>query len=259
MHEGIIVCSDRRLRATVDRLYNNGRRVIVSTPGADVTAVEATVRGLTARGVRRWAILPHTDTEDVTKGCGWAARLEVEVRAALEGARAPVRYIDKEQVREFAALGFTSRREIEDHNLEVQTAALRKVLEHSKAQVERGATLDTSTMITDDTLSHVLVVTVPSALKYSSLVSALNSGGGSPVGRHNTFYLQVGHFDEVVRGARLLVSTLAIKDVRLLRLGTADKATMNLWKDKLQSEPFMRGVSLTLVGPPGAGRPGPAS
>src|SRR5580692_5126815 len=36
VHEGIIVCSDRRLRPTLDRLYNNGRRVIVSTGGANV-------------------------------------------------------------------------------------------------------------------------------------------------------------------------------------------------------------------------------
>src|SRR5580704_9328300 len=56
-HEGIIVCSDRRLRPTLDRLYNNGRRVIVSTGGANVASVSDTVRDLTARGVKRWTVL----------------------------------------------------------------------------------------------------------------------------------------------------------------------------------------------------------
>ena len=48
VHEGIIVCCDRRLRPTLDRLYNNGRRVIVSTGGANVASVSDTVRELTA-------------------------------------------------------------------------------------------------------------------------------------------------------------------------------------------------------------------
>ena len=49
VHEGIIVCSDRRPRPTLDGLYNNGRRVIVSTGGANVASVSDTVRELTAR------------------------------------------------------------------------------------------------------------------------------------------------------------------------------------------------------------------
>ena len=58
--------------------------------------------------------------------------------------------------------------------------------------------LDTSTMFTDDVLPHVLVITGPSALKYSSMTAALNAKGGNRVGSYNTFYSQVSHFREAV-------------------------------------------------------------
>ena len=89
VHEGIIVCSDRRLRPTLDRLYNNGRRVIVSTGGANVASVSDTVRELTARGVRRWTVLAHTDTTDIAKGCRWVGQAAVEVQAKLAGTKLP--------------------------------------------------------------------------------------------------------------------------------------------------------------------------
>ena len=53
-------------------------------------------------------------------------------------------------------------------------------------------------MFTDDVLPHVLVITGPSALKYSSMTAALNAKGGNRVGSYNTFYSQVSHFQEAV-------------------------------------------------------------
>lgn len=194
-------------------------------------------------------MLAHTDTTDITKGCAWAARLEVEIDAALTGAQLPVRYIGEAQVRDFAERGYTGRRLIEDHNLEVQTSALGELLAHTRAHIERGTTLDTATMHTEGNLTDVLVITVPEVAKYSSLIGALNAHGGSSVGRYNTYYLQVGHLDEVLAGAKLLISSLNIKDVRLLVVDAADKATMSHWKERLEGTVFMRGVGLTLVGP----------
>jgi hypothetical protein len=245
VHEGIIVCSDRRLRPTLDRLYNNGRRVIVSTGGANVASVSETVRGLTARGVRRWMVLSHTDTTDVAKGCRWVGQAAVEVQATLAGTKLPQRYIDPAQVDRFIKRGYTTRELIEEHNLEFQTEALRALLSGTRAHVERGASLDTSTMFTDDVLPHVLVITGPSALKYSSMMTALNANGLSPVGSYNTFYSQVSHFQEAVVDARVFTGALHVKDVRLLYLSKSDRHHMARWKSGLESERFMKGISLT--------------
>ena len=245
VHEGIIVCSDRRRRPTVDRLYNNGRRVIVSTGGANVASVGETVRGLTARGIRRWMVLSHTDTTDLAKGCRWVGQAAVEVQARLAGTKLPQRYIDPAQVDRFIKRGYTTRELIEEHNLEFQTEALRALLSGTGAHVERGASLDTSTMFTDDVLPHVLVITTPSALKYSSMMRALNANGASPVGGYNTFYSQVSHFPEAVVDARVFTGALHVKDVRLLYLSNSDRHRMARWKSGLESERFMKGISLT--------------
>jgi len=231
----------------VDRLYNNGRRVIVSTAGADVAAVADTVRGLTAHGVKRWMVVTHTDSTDLAKGCGWAARLEVELQADLQKATQPFRYIERAEAEHFIKLGYTTRADIEDHNLEVQTASLKTVLAGTRAYVERGATLDTSTMFTDDLLTHVLIITPPSVVKYSSLIGPLSRHGSSSVGPYNTYYSQVGLLKEAMADARLLTAAFHIKDVRLVALNDKDHEMMTRWKQRLEAEHFMRGVGLTLV------------
>jgi len=245
VHDGIIVCSDRRLRPTLDRLYNNGRRVIVSTGGANVASVSETVRGLTARGIRRWTVLSHTDTTDLAKGCRWVGQAAVEVQAKLDGTKLPQRYIDPAQVDRFILRGYTTRELIEEHNLEFQNEALRALLGGTGAHVEHGARLDTSTMFTDDVLPHVLVITGPSALKYSSMIKALNTHGASPVGAYNAFYSQVSHFQEAVLDARVFIGALHVQDVRLLYLSSSDRHRMARWKSGLESERFMKGISLT--------------
>jgi hypothetical protein len=244
VHEGIIVCSDRRLRPTLDRLYNNGRRVIVSTGGANVASVSDTVRELTARGVKRWTVLAHTDTTDIAEGCRWVGQAAVEVQAKLAGIKLPQRYVDPAQVDRFIQHGYTTRELIEEHNLEFQTEALRALV-GTGAHVEHGATLDTSTMFTDDVLPHVLVITGPSSLKYSAMKSALNAYGGSTVGTYNTFYSQVSHFREALIDARVFTGPLQVKDVRLLYLSKSDRHRMARWKSGLESERFMKGISLT--------------
>jgi hypothetical protein len=244
-HEGIIVCSDRRLRSTLDRLYNNGRRVIVSTGGANVASVSDTVRELTARGVRRWTVLAHTDTTDIANGCRWVGQAAAEVQAKLAGTKLPQRYVDPAQVDRFIKHGYTTRELIEEHNLVFQTHALGALLAGAGAHVESGATLDTSTMFTDDVLPHVLVITGPSALKYSSMTAALNAKGGNRVGSYNTFYSQVSHFQEAVIDARVFTGALHVKDVRLLYLSKSDRHRMARWKSGLESERFMEGISLT--------------
>ncbi len=245
VHEGIIVCSDRRLRPTLDRLYNNGRRVIVSTGGANVASVTGTVRQLTARGVKRWTVLAHTDTTDIAKGCRWVGPAALELQAKLAGTKLPQRYVDPAQVDRFIQHGYTTRELIEEHNLMFQTQALRALLVGAGAHVESGATLDTSTMFTDDVLPHVLVITGPSALKYSSMTAALNAQGANRVGRYNTFYSQVSHFQEAVVDARVFTGALHVKDVRLLYLSRTDHHRMARWKSGLESERFMKGISLT--------------
>jgi hypothetical protein len=245
VHEGIIVCCDRRLRPTLDRLYNNGRRVIVSTGGANVASVSETVRELTARGVRRWAVLSHADMADPTKGCRWVSQAAVEVQAKLAGAKLPQRYVDPAQVDRFIEHGYTTRELIEQHNLEFQSGALTVILSGTGAHVEHGTTLDTSTMFTDDVLPHVLVITAPSALKYSLMARALNAQGDNRVGSYNTFYSQVTHFREAVIDARIFTGPLQVKDVRLLYLSKSDRHHMARWKSGLQSERFMKGVSVT--------------
>jgi hypothetical protein len=245
VHEGIIVCSDRRLRPTLDRLYNNGRRVIVSTGGANVSSVSDTVRELTARGVKRWTVLAHTDTTDIAKGCRWVGQAAVEVQAKLAGTKVPQRYIDPAQVDRFIKHGYTTRELMEEHNLVFQTQALGALLAGTGAHVESGTTLDTSTMFTDDLLPHVLVITGPSALKYSSMTAALNAKGGNRVGSYNTFYSQVNHFQEAVVDARVFTGALHVKDVRILYLSESDRHRMARWKSGLESERFMKGISLT--------------
>ncbi len=245
VHEGIIVCSDRRIRPTLDRLYNNGRRVIVSTGGANVASVGETVRGLTARGVRRWMVLAHTDTTDLAKGCRWVGQAALEVQATLAGTKLAQRYIDRAQVERFIQHGYTTRELIEQHNLEFQTEALRALLVGTGAHVDHGLSLDTSTMFTDDVLAHVLVITAPSALKYSSMKTALNAYGGNLVGSYNAFYSQVDHFAEAVTDARVFTGVLGVKDVRLLYLSRSDHQRMARWKAALGSEHFMKGISLT--------------
>jgi hypothetical protein len=245
VHEGIIVCSDRRLRPTLDRLYNNGRRVTVSTGGANVASVSDTVRELTARGVKRWTVLAHTDTTDIAKGCRWVGQAAAEVQAKLAGTKLPQRYVDPAQVDRFIHHGYTTRELLEEYNLEFQTEALRGLLEGTGAHVEHGTTLDTSTMFTDDVLPHVFVITAPSALKYSSMKSALNARGGSPVGSYNTFYSQVSHFQEAVVDARIFTGPLQVKDVRLLYLSRSDRHHMARWKSGLESDRFMKGVTVT--------------
>jgi hypothetical protein len=244
-HEGIIVCCDRRLRPTLDRLYNNGRRVIVSTGGANVASVSETVRGLNASGVRRWMVLAHTDTTDIAKGCRWVGQAAMEVQAKLAGTKLPQRYVDPAQVDRFIQHGYTTRELIEEHNLEFQTEALRALLVGTGAHVEDGTTLDTSTMFTDDVLPHVFVITGPSALKYSAMTRALNAKGGNRVGSYNTFYSQVSHFQEALVDARVFTGPLQVKDVRLLYLSKSDRHHMARWKSALESERFMKGVSLT--------------
>lgn len=245
VHEGIIVCSDRRLRPTLDGLYNNGRRVIVSTGGASVASVSETVRGLTARGVKRWMVLSHTDTTDIAKGCGWVAQAAAEVQALRAGTKLPQRYIDPAQVERFIQHGYTTRELIEEHNLEFQKGTLIALLAGTGAHVEHGATLDTSSMFTDDVLPHVLVITGPSVLKYSSLIIALNAGGGGRVGSYNTFYSQVSHFAEAVADARIFTGALHVKDVRLLYSSKSDRHHMARWKAALESERFMKGISVS--------------
>jgi len=244
VHEGIIVCSDRRLRPTLDRLYNNGRRVIVSTGGANVASVSDTVRELTARGVRRWTVLAHSDTTDPAKGCRWVGQAAVEVQATMAGTKLSQRYIDPAQVDRFIQRGLTTKALLDEHNLEFQTEALRALLAGTGAHVEHGAALDTSTMFTDDVLPHVLVITGPSALKYSSMKSALNAYGGSPVGSYNTFYSQVSHFAEAVADARVFTGPLQVKDVRILYLSKSDRRHMARWKSALESERFMKGITV---------------
>jgi hypothetical protein len=244
VHEGIIVCCDRRLRPTLDRLYNNGRRVIVSTGGANVASVSETVRGLTARGVKRWMVLAHTDTTDIARGCRWVGQAATEVQAKLAGTKLPQRYVDPAQVDRFIKHGYTTRELIEEHSLEFQTQALRALLVGTGAHVDSGATLDTSTMFTDDVLPHVLVITAPSALKYSSMTGVLNAKGGNRVGSYNTFYSQVGHFQEALVDARVFTGPLQVKDVRLLYLSRSDRQHMARWKSALESERFMKGISV---------------
>jgi hypothetical protein len=245
VHEGIIVCCDRRLRPTLDRLYNNGRRVIVSTGGANVASVSETVREQTARGVNRWMVLAHADTADPTKGCRWVSQAAVEVEAKLAGAKLPQRYVDPAQVDRFIEHGYTTKELIEEHNLEFQTEALRALLGGKGAHVEHGTTLDTSTMFSDDVLAPVLVITGPSALKYSSMRVTLNAKGGNLVGSYNTFYSQVSHFQEAVIDARVFTGPLQVKDVRLLYLSKSDRHHMARWKSGLESERFMKGISVT--------------
>ncbi len=100
-------------------------------------------------------------------------------------------------------------------------------------------------MFTDDVLPHVLVITGPSALKYSSMTAALNAKGGNRVGSYNTFYSQVSHFQEAVVDARVFTGALHVKDVRLLYLSKSDRHRMARWKSGLESERFMKGISLT--------------
>ncbi|HTW08787.1 MAG TPA: hypothetical protein VME46_14825 [Acidimicrobiales bacterium] len=247
VHEGIIVCSDRRLRPALDGLYNNGRRVIVSTAGSDVQAVAETVRHLTSQGVKRWTVLTHGDSADASKGCGWAGRLEFEIRAELDKVPLPLKYIEPSQVARFIGLGHTTRAAIENHNLEVQKSALKAILAGTGGAVEHGAVLDTATMFTDDLLTPVLVITTPSTVKYSALIAPLNAHGGSSVNRYNTYYSQVGHLKEARADARLFVALFHIRDVRLVSLTDAEHQVMAQWKARLAEEPFMRGVGLTHV------------
>jgi hypothetical protein len=194
-------------------------------------------------------VLSHTDTVDIAKGCGWAGRVEVELQAGPDRAALPARYIEAATVEQFIKYGYTTRTLIESHNLELQTAALRAVLENTHAHVERGTTLDTSTMLTDDLLGHVLVITSPSVVKYTSLIGALNAHGSSSVGPYNTYYSQVGYITEAIADARLFTGALHVKDVRLLALSNKDHEKMERWKAALGSEIFMRGIGLTLVIP----------
>ena len=169
----------------------------------------------------------------------------MELEAKLAGTKLPQRYVDPSQVDRFIQHGYTTRELIEEHNLEFQTQALGALLSGTGARVERGATLDTSTMFTDDVLPHVLVITGPSALKYSSMTAALNAKGGNRVGSYNTFYSQVSHFREAVVDARVFTAVLHVKDVRLLYLSNGDRHRMAQWKSGLESERFMKGISLT--------------
>jgi hypothetical protein len=194
-------------------------------------------------------VLSHTDTVDIANGCGWAGRLEVELQAGPDRAVLPERYIGAATAEQFAKRGYTTRSLIEGHNLEVQTAALRAVLEGTQAHVERGTTLDTSTMFSDDLLGHVLVITSPSVVKYSSLIGVLNAHGSSSVGPYNTYYSQVGHIAEAMADAKLFTGALHVKDVRLLALSDEDHEKMARWKATLGSETFMKGIGLTLVVP----------
>jgi hypothetical protein len=102
-------------------------------------------------------------------------------------------------------------------------------------------------MFTDDVLPHVLVITSPSALKYSSMTRALNAHGGNRVGSYNTFYSQVSHFQEAVADARIFTGALQVKDVRLLYLSKGDRHHMARWRSGLESERFMKGISVTEV------------
>jgi hypothetical protein len=250
-HEGIVVCSDRRLRPVLDALYNNGRRVIVSTAGANVRTASNTIRALTEQGVRRWMVMAHTDTTDISKGCAWAGRLEAEMQAGADRASLSARYIDKADLERFTRLGYTTRSLIEGHNLEVQTASLKALLAGTRAHVQDGVTFDTSTAFADDLLAHVLVITVPSVAKYSSFIGTLNAHGSSSVGRYNTFYLQVSNLEEAIADAKLMTGALHITDVRLLPISKKDHEMMARWKVRLQSEVFMRGTTLTFVAPGG--------
>ena len=84
----------------------------------------------------------------------------------------------------------------------------------------------------------MLVITGPSALKYSSMTAALNAKGGNRVGSYNTFYSQVSHFREAVVDARVFTAVLHVKDVRLLYLSNGDRHRMAQWKSGLESERF---------------------
>jgi hypothetical protein len=100
-------------------------------------------------------------------------------------------------------------------------------------------------MFSDDVLAPVLVITGPSALKYSSMTVTLNAKGGNRVGSYNTFYSQVSHFQEAVIDARVFTGPLQVKDVRLLYLSKSDRHHMARWKSGLESERFMKGISVT--------------
>ncbi|HTV12059.1 MAG TPA: hypothetical protein VME20_09365 [Acidimicrobiales bacterium] len=245
--EGILTCSDRRLRTTLDRLYNDGRRVIVSTPGANVGAVSKTLEDLIGQGTKRWVVLSHTDSVDRSNGCGWAARLEMELAAGQDRSTVHARYIGAATLEKFAQLGCTTRADIEGANAAVQAAALQEILAGSGGRAERSLTLDTAYIVTDQLMAPGLVVTLPSVVKYSSLTGRLNANGGSSLEPDNTYYLQVCHLEEALAGARLLVGAVGIKDVRLVALSEKDNELMAHWASRFQTETFMKAVGLTYL------------
>jgi len=77
------------------------------------------------------------------------------------------------------------------------------------------------------------------------MTAALNAEGGNRVGSFNTFYSQVSHFQEALVDARVFTGPLHVKDVRLLYLSKSDRHRMARWKSGLESERFMKGISLT--------------
>ena len=77
------------------------------------------------------------------------------------------------------------------------------------------------------------------------MAAALNAKGGNRVGSYNTFYSQVSHFQEALVDARVLHRSASVKDVRLLYLSKSDHHRMARWKSGLESERFMKGISLT--------------
>lgn len=245
----VVSCSDRRLSEHLDSTYNDGKTVFVRTAGADVLNAEATIVELVERlGIKEITLLPHTDTSDISKGCGWAGRLAVEGAEALKGKGSGERYIGAAQVERFTRAGLVSRGKIEAGNLGVQTALLRDILPRRFRDIAiNGETLDTAAIPNNDELGHILVLTGPSAARYSDMAAALNKSGGARVGQYNAYYSQMNNIDGALVDARLFTGALHISDVRVLSLSPGDNELMRAWTERLRSEEFMKGLDVSLV------------
>lgn len=236
-----IRCSDRRMPDT------DGKTINIRTAGASVANVSSTIADLVRRYGVGVEVSTHTDTQDVTKGCGWLGRLVAEQEALLNGTRIDAQYISTDLIEQFTRRGLTSRAGVERGNQEVQEAALKRVLVECHGKMVPGKVIDTSIMPTNDDMGHALIVTTPNTARNADVAAVLNAHGGNPIGPYNAYYSQVYNVEEALLDVRLFVGALHIRDVRVFSMNPDEDARMRDWEDRIRSEPVMKGVNLTLV------------
>ncbi|MEM3839427.1 MAG: hypothetical protein QXF01_02515 [Candidatus Micrarchaeaceae archaeon] len=255
----VVTCSDRRLSEYLDNKFNDGKTVFVRTAGADVTNISDTLTELAFKegqgfksgygrhGIKQILLFTHTDMEDFSKGCGWAGRLAVEADAKLHGSRIDAKFIGDLQISQFIDLEYKTRPQIEVGNEKVQSNALEKLFGNTGVELSTG-TIDTSKIVSDDRLEHVLVITRPSKARYSEMAERMNRHGSglAKIGRYNAYYSQVNTFNEALSDARLFIGALGIRDVRILPKDPADGELMGSWAEKLKLQNFAGRAKITL-------------